>query len=69
MVDDFLQNIFGKLGITARVNPSITQVFLELLDGWADDAIFTSFSTVVQSYQNDGRLIMKGCVQWSSIYD
>ena len=29
---------------------------------------FMSFSTVFQSYQDDGRLIMKGCVQWSSIY-
>ena len=25
---------------------------------------FTSFSTVFQSYQDDERLIMKGCVQW-----
>ena len=24
---------------------------------------FTSFSTVFQSYQDDGRIIMKGCVQ------
>ena len=32
------------------------------MDGWmACD--FTSFSTVFQSYQDDGRLIMKGCVQ------
>ena len=29
---------------------------------------FTSFSTVFQSYQNDGRLIMKGCVQWNYVY-
>ena len=29
---------------------------------------FTSFSTVFQSYLDDGRLIMKGCVQWNSIY-
>ena len=28
---------------------------------------FTSFSTVFQSYQNDVRLIMKGCVQCNSI--
>ena len=28
---------------------------------------FTSFSTVFQSYQDDGRLIMKGCVQWNSV--
>ena len=27
---------------------------------------FTSFSIVFQSYQDDGRLIMSGCVQLSS---
>ena len=26
---------------------------------------FTSFSTVFQSYQDDGQLIIKGCVQWN----
>ena len=29
---------------------------------------FTSFSTVFQSYQDDGRMIMKGCVQWNPVY-
>ena len=29
---------------------------------------FASFSTVFQSYQENGRLIMKGCVQWNSGY-
>ena len=29
---------------------------------------FTSYSTVFQSYQDDEMLIMKGCVQWSSVY-
>ena len=29
---------------------------------------FTSFSTAFQSYQDDERLIMKGCVQWNSVY-
>ena len=29
---------------------------------------FTFFSTVFQSYQYDGRLIMKCCVQWNSVY-
>ena len=29
---------------------------------------FTSFSTVFQSYQDDGRLIMKGYVQWKLVY-
>ena len=28
---------------------------------------FTSFSIVFQSYQDNERLIMKGCVQWSSV--
>ena len=38
-----------------------------LMDGWMT-CDFTSFSTVFQSYQDDGRLIMKSCVQWSSVY-
>ena len=29
---------------------------------------FTSFSTVFRSYQDDGRLMIKGCVQWRSVY-
>ena len=36
-------------------------------DEWMDNAIFTSFSTVFQSYQDDVRLMMKGCVKWNSI--
>ena len=30
---------------------------------------FTSFSTVFQSYQDDGGLIMKGSVQWNRVED
>ena len=37
-------------------------------DGWMT-CNFTSFSKLFQSYQDNGRLIMKGCVQWSSVYD
>ena len=37
------------------------------MDGWMI-CDFLSFSTVFQSYQDDERLIMKGCVQWSSVY-
>ena len=40
------------------------------IDGWMDGWMtcdFTSFSTVFQSYQDDGRLKMKGCVQWNSV--
>ena len=29
---------------------------------------FISFSTVFQSYQDDGWMIMEGCVQWSLVY-
>ena len=29
---------------------------------------FTSFSTVFQSYQDNGWMIMKGCVQWNLIF-
>ena len=37
-------------------------------DGWMDDQRFTSFSIVFQSYQDDGRMIMKGCVLWNPVY-
>ena len=37
------------------------------LDGWMT-CDFTSFSTVFQSYQDDGQMIMKGCVQWNPFY-
>ena len=36
-------------------------------DGWMEYG-FTSFLTVFQSYQDDGKLIIKGCMQWNSIY-
>ena len=46
-----------------------------LMDGWKDGWMvgwmtcnFTSFSTVFHSYQDNGRLIIKGCVQCSSVY-
>ena len=45
--------------------PSVT--LTGRMDGWMN-CDFTSFSTVFQSYQDDGRLIMKECVQWSSVY-
>ena len=39
----------------------------EEADGWMT-CDFTSFLTVLQSYQDDERLIMKDCVQWNPIY-
>ena len=38
-----------------------------MMDGWMT-CEFTFFSTVFKSYQDDGRVIMKGCVQWNSVY-
>ena len=34
----------------------------------ASDKNFMSFSIVFESYQDDGRMIMKGCVQWNPVY-
>ena len=34
------------------------------IDGWMS-CHFSSFSTVFQSYHDDDRTIMKGCVQWN----
>ena len=35
-----------------------------VIDGWMI-CDFTSFSAVFQSYHDDGRMIMKGYVQWT----
>ena len=35
--------------------------------GWVT-CNFTSFSTVFQSYQDNGWMIMKGCMQFNPIY-
>ena len=37
------------------------------MDGWVT-CDFTPFSTVFQSYQDYGRMIMKDCVQWNPVY-
>ena len=42
------------------------------MDGWMDgwmDWDFASYSTVCQSYQNDGMVIMKVVVQLNPVYD
>ena len=43
------------------------KLILLSIDGWMICDL-KSFLTVFQSYQDDGMLIMKGCVQWNSIY-
>ena len=35
---------------------------------WMDDLRFYVFFKVFQSYRDDGKLIMKGCVQWNYSY-
>ena len=37
------------------------------MDGWMT-CDFTSCLTVFQSYQDGVLMIMKGCVQWNSVY-
>ena len=44
----------------------MTNVWLQTKDGWKTWD-FTSFSTVFQSYQHDGWLIMKGCLQCNPV--
>ena len=38
------------------------------MDGWMN-CDFTSFSAVFPLYQDDVRMIMKGCAQWNPVYD
>ena len=58
---------------TLSVNPAVNGYLFEsgkdkaVMDGWMT-CDFTSFLTVFQSYQDDVWMIMKGCVQWNSIY-
>ena len=40
---------------------------LFVMNGWMICDV-TSFSTVFQSYQNDVRMVVKGCVQWKPVY-
>ena len=38
------------------------------LAGWIDHTICCFYSTVFQLYQDDGRMLMKGCVEWNLVY-
>ena len=52
-------------GWAGEGNVVITSLVLNRsIDGWMI-CDFTSFSAVFQSYHDDGRMIMKGCVQWT----
>ena len=59
-----------QLSIWARFCPRTS--FLVRRVKWNDTyqhVSETSFSTVFQSYQDGGRVIMKSCMQWSLVYD
>ena len=53
-----------------RVSDLEAALLLEMLmeNGWMT-CNFSSFSTVFQSYQDDGQVIIEGCVQLNPIYD
>ena len=58
-----LQFSFGA----CRVNLlSYQGSFAARIDGWMT-CKFTSFPTVFRSYQDNGLVIMKGCVQWNPV--
>ena len=56
------------------MSPTLFNIFLErimsdaLEDEWMDDLRFYVLLTVFQSYQDDVGMIMRGCVQWNSVY-
>ena len=54
-----------SLSLSPFHRPDMTEVLLD--DGWII-CDFTSFLIVFQSYKDDGRLIVKGCVQWNFVY-
>ena len=49
------------------INVSLFVKVFVSMDGWIT-CDFTSCSTVFQSYQDDVWMIIKGCVQWNSVY-
>ena len=65
----FFSLIFSR--IFTYFEPIVQQSWLKLkLQGNRNDRCdFTSFSMVLQSYQNDGQVIIKGFVQWNPVYD
>ena len=76
IVVNFKQKEFAPLGANSfyleltPIENGANMKMEELLPSnkWMDTCIFTSFSTVVQSYQDDGRVIIKGCVQRNTVY-
>ena len=56
------QNILDdKIFLLSSISPNVRMAEWTTYD-------FTFFSTVFQSYQDDGRMIMKVSVQWDPVY-
>ena len=66
--DSFCDFPFGSQVIIISSEPNGDLLSNDRMDEWIT-CDFTSFSTVFQSYQDDGMVIMKGCVQWARTVD
>ena len=69
MMSFFLRDVLDEIWDLIE---SVLRVFLPTFTvagyRWTADFKFYVLPTVFQSYQNDVRLIMKGCVQQNSVY-
>ena len=61
----YITEYTGFKGVIYATEPTL-QIARYDLDGWIM-CNFTSSSTVFQSYQDSGRVIMKGLVQWNPL--
>ena len=57
--------LVSKVLVAIEMHLQIVQT--QIMDEWIICG-FTPFSTVLKSYQDDGRMIMKGCVQKNPVY-
>ena len=64
---DFLESLMIAATTNKRSNIG-TATYCSALYGWMDELGFYVPSTVFQSFRDDGRVNMKGSVQWSAVY-
>ena len=67
LIDKFQRNLAKLTIILTKSEFCHANLIFLGMDGWMTWD-FRSFLTIFQSYQDDGRLIMKGCVQWNYAY-
>ena len=61
----FLNAISGLQN--CNVNGALIRILME--KRWMDDLQLMSLSTLIQSYQNDRKVIMQDCVQWNTVHE